>query len=475
VLAYGAPAARAEPGMLIGFADAALAWEPAAAAAAGSALGARMYRVTLGWRPGQTVLGAQDAGSLARTLSVLRGTRLVVAVYGSAASAPTTDRTRRQYCSYVVNLALRFPAVNDIVIWNEPNKSAFWRPQFDPGGSPASPAAYVALAGTCWDALHAVRPTINVIGPGTSSTGRDDPSSVSPSLAPGTFIREMGEAYRASRRNLPLFDTIDHHPYPKNDAEPPWLQHTDGTIGLGDWQQLVAAYFDAFARTLQPIPASGGLKIWYLEDGYQTALDPAKAARYSDSENARGVLPDLAGSTEIADQASRVLSAVRLAYCQPYVGAFLNFELFDDRSLTGWQSAPYWADKTRKRSFAAFKQAFREVNTHSVDCSALGFSTPSGVVAPPINVSPPQIAGAAGPGATVLANRGVWNGAVSFAFQWFRCDGGGRRCRTISGATQATYRVARADAGRRLTVAVTARNTGGTTTARAAALLAVAP
>src|SRR5262249_7335545 len=149
---------------------------------------------------------------------------------------------------------------------------------------PASPAAYAALAGLCWDALHAIRPTINVIGPATSSTGRDDPTAANPSLAPGTFIRVVGAAYAASGRTQPLFDTIDHHPYPKTDAEAPWVQHTDGTIGLGDWQQLMNAYFDAFARTPQPLPGQLGTKIWYLEDGYQTTVDPTKAELYVDRE-----------------------------------------------------------------------------------------------------------------------------------------------------------------------------------------------
>jgi hypothetical protein len=31
------------------------------------------------------------------------------------------------------------------VIWNEPNKSQFWRPQLNPDGSVASAAAYEAL------------------------------------------------------------------------------------------------------------------------------------------------------------------------------------------------------------------------------------------------------------------------------------------------------------------------------------------
>ena len=80
---------------------------------------------------------------------------------------PQDAASRTQFCTFAKNAVARFPSLDDVVIWNEPNVSAFWRPQFNADGSSAAPAAYEALLAGCWDALHAFRSTINVIGPET--------------------------------------------------------------------------------------------------------------------------------------------------------------------------------------------------------------------------------------------------------------------------------------------------------------------
>ncbi|MDQ2983786.1 MAG: hypothetical protein M3R70_07680, partial [Actinomycetota bacterium] len=74
---------------------------------------------------------------------------------------------------------------------------------------------------------------------------------------------------------------------------------------------------------------------------------------------------------------------LRLAYCQPYVGAFFNFLLRDESHLAGWQSGPLWADGTPKPSYAAFKQAIADVSSKQVDCGGLnGDETRAGAVGP---------------------------------------------------------------------------------------------
>ena len=57
-----------------------------------------------------------------------------------------------------------------------------------------------------------------------------------------------------------------------------------------------------------------------------------------------------------------MLDSIRLAACQPYVGAFFNFLLVDEPRLTGWQSGAYWADLTPKDSLPAFQPAIAEAN-----------------------------------------------------------------------------------------------------------------
>lgn len=60
--------------------------------------------------------------------------------------------------------------------------------------------------------------------------------------------------------------------------------------------------------------------------------------------------------------------AVRLAYCQPAVGAFLNFELVDERDLRGWQSGLLRPDFSRKPAYDAFKSVIAAVARGAVTC-----------------------------------------------------------------------------------------------------------
>jgi hypothetical protein len=86
--------------------------------------------------------------------------------------------------------------------------------------------------------------------------------------------------------------------------------------------------------------------------------------------------------------------------------------------------------------------------------------------APPSNTSPPTIAGSPQLGATLTATTGTWSGnPSSYAYQWRRCDTSGGSCAAIAGATSSTYTLAGADVGATIRVAVTASNSGGSSTA----------
>lgn len=85
----------------------------------------------------------------------------------------------------------------------------------------------------------------------------------------------------------------------------------------------------------------------------------------------------------------------------------------------------------------------------------------------PTNSSPPTISGTAQERATLSAATGTWSGAapITFGYQWQRCDGTGGACAPIAGATAATYTLTSADVDRRIRVAVTASNGGGSSAA----------
>jgi hypothetical protein len=71
------------------------------------------------------------------------------------------------------------------------------------------------------------------------------------------------------------------------------------------------------------------------------------------------------------NQASQLVDAIRLAYCQPAVGAFFNFLLVDDPNLAGWQSGVLYSNWSAKPSYQAFKSVIAEVNAHRVNCTKL--------------------------------------------------------------------------------------------------------
>ena len=50
-------------------------------------------------------------------------------------------------------------------------------------------------------------------------------------------------------------------------------------------------------------------------------------------------------------------------------GAFFNFLLADERTLTGWQSGLLWANWQRKPSYSSFQHASFDVADGNVDCS----------------------------------------------------------------------------------------------------------
>jgi len=320
-------------------------------------------RVTMHWKPGQvrpTKLQQTYLHRIARMVQL--SDRIVLAVYNTAEYAPTTARTRAQYCTFLRGAVRRIPLIHDVEIWNEANSPAYW-----PEAEGAT--TYAALLARCYDALHNRPGPINVI---SSTASRHDPAS---------FVFALGDAYRASGRTRQLFDTFGHNPYPQNSAEPPWALH-DGTdlIGEGDYETLVNVLRTAFEGTPQPVPGVRGVSIWYVEDGFQTFAPPDKRRYYHGRENDRHTLPALAandGNGGVVDQATQIRDAVLLAYCQPAVTGFLNFGLLDEDRLGGWQAGLLWRDGTRKPSYETFKAVIAEVRRRDTDCSKVRGS-PSG-------------------------------------------------------------------------------------------------
>jgi LPXTG-motif cell wall-anchored protein len=418
---------QAAPGLLVGVTEDGLKSEPEAALEAARELGIGAFRITLRWRPGLTSPTPEQSAELDRATGGASGVSIVLSVFGErAVHAPTTEDRRDQYCSFLQAIVRRYDRIRYVSIWNEPNKEFFWRPQFNTDGTSAVPGAYAALLARCWDVLHEVSKDVRLIAPSTSPRGNDNPNAVSNvSHSPTLFVRELGRAYRESGREAPIFDVVGHHVHGIHSAERPWRTHPGSTVTQGDLGKLEQALAEAFSGSAQPVPGrcvdDKCVPVWFLEAGYQTIPDGEKAELYTGLEVTPRSLPDATGDVNLEplpdsrspapDQSTQIVSALHLAYCQPHVEAFFNFLLWDEPRLEGWQSAPYWTDRTPKGSHGSFRDAISDVRDGDVECGEMmaavsGSSDPVGEP-PETDGSSPWVAAAAGAGGILVAGVGL--------------------------------------------------------------------
>ena len=255
-----------------------------------TALGMETNRMTVHWDPTDPTT-IQERGFLDRALPVAAraGVRIVLDVYPSDRYAFTTGSPELRatlFGAYLQTLARRYPQVNDFIVGNEPNESYFWRPQFGPGKKQVSAAAFLRTMTAAYDALKAVDPKIRVIAAGPSNEGNDKTST-----SPVRFIAALGDAYRESAPSMPFMDAMGFHVYPRNNTHPPSKRYTWPNIGPSDLARVKQAVWDAFADTPQPtfaqsiLSPKGSLGLVVDEFGWQVAIGPRLAARYTNKEN----------------------------------------------------------------------------------------------------------------------------------------------------------------------------------------------
>ena len=318
-------------------------------------------RVTSNWRPGLT---APTAGELTVLHNIeaaarLSGVKVYVSVYSpGSATTPLDAVAQTQFAQYAAALATALPSFDDIIVGNEPNLNRFWLPQFGPDGSNASAPAYLALLGKTYDALKAVDPSLRVWGGALAPRGSDRPDGIRPTSSPTAFIQAMGVAYRASGRTLPVMDGLAFHPYPDNSSQSPDFPHPRSTsIGLGDYEKLVALLGTAFDGTAQQ---GSSLPILYDEFGIESAVPQGKRSLYAGNE------PTTTMPVDERRQAAAYDLGLRLAFCQPTVEGILFFHSQDETALPSWQSGVYYADGTPKSSFWAVRDSLGRTRGGSI-------------------------------------------------------------------------------------------------------------
>jgi len=100
------------------------------------------------------------------------------------------------------------------------------------------------------------------------------------------------------------------------------------------------------------------------------------------------------------------------------------------------------------------------VTSVAVLALVLGVSTTANAATAFKTAPTPTISGTVKVGSTLAATAGTWSPAATLSYQWKRNG------TTISGATAKTYKVATADAGTKVTVTVTGKKTGYSTTSK---------
>jgi hypothetical protein len=329
--------------------------------------GLNEVEVRADWTRGQTAptpeeLAPFQASALAAQLDAIR---LVIAVNtGSSRETPLGPLDRMQFAQYTASLAQSLPYVRDFIVGNEPNLNRFWMPQFDKRGRDLAAPAYEALLAHTYDALKAVSPEINVIGGAVSPRGTDRANVSRQTHSPTTFLRDLGTAYRKSRRQTPIMDTLVIHPYGESSRTPPTALHPKSTsISIADYPKLVKLLREAFHGTAQ---RGASLPILYGEYGVQTDIPSDKLAAYTNL----GILTAADAVSETM-QGAYYKRAVQLAYCQPTVTGLLFFHVSDEPDLDRWQSGLFYADDTPKSDLAVVKSAAQAAQAGTLTCPKL--------------------------------------------------------------------------------------------------------
>jgi hypothetical protein len=357
------PAARAGgPEMALGASDedvrSPLLLQAKAAATLTRLAGFTAVRVSARWRPGEVVPSPTEVAALrnAETATGLAGLRVLLAlVPDGPASAPLTPDAQAQFAAYAAALVSLFPAFDDLIVGDEPNTAASGLPQLAPDGTDAAAPVYLQLLARTYDTVKPVDPAVRVWGGALSPRGATPPAGAD-GIAPAVFLRDLGAAYRASGRQVPVMDGLSFHPDQGPVAGPAVARPRSTTIGVADYDRLVAALARAFDGTAQP-----GTALPVLYDGFaeQTRPPAGRTARYTGTETGGATLTETRQGADYG-------AAVRVAFCQPTVTGIAFARVSDDPALEGSQAGLFYADRTPKSSLYPVRDALRRARGGSI-------------------------------------------------------------------------------------------------------------
>jgi len=323
--------------------------------------GFKAVRITSFWVPGLSEPTPHEAMVLANVgmAAMLHSVRVYVSVYNEGSrTTPVTATARKEFASYTAAIVRENPTFRDVIVGNEPNLNRFWMPQFDVLGKGASAPAYLRLLAGTYDALKATAPDVRVWGGALAPRGVDRPFTGRDTISPTRFLRELGAAYRKSRRALPIMDGFSFHPYPLNSSVPVDAVPRDADhLGLIDQDRLVRLLGKAFDGTAQ---VGSGMPILYDEFGIESMIPANKRELYG------GFEPPTTRPVPEAAQAAAYRRAIQLAYCQSNVAGMFLFHTNDEPVRQGWQSGLVYADGTPKTSLEPVRTAMEAAGSATI-------------------------------------------------------------------------------------------------------------
>lgn len=315
------------------------------------AAGGTENRITVLWDPKRPE-AILERSFLDRALPVASaaGVRVVLHVFPISPTAiSSSPDAAASFAAFVGRLATTYPQIREFVVGNEPNQPRFSRPQFSPAGQGLAAAVAVDVLAASYDALKNVDPGIRVIGLGLSGRGNDLPLAPSnASTSPVRFLRDLGAAYRASRRTRPLMDELGLHLYPRSDRDSARAGDRWPRAGIVNLGRIKQAVWDAFSGTGQPT-VEEGLKLRIDEFGWQATVPAASLSAYHGRETA-------AVTSERA-QADNYAKMIGIAACDRSISALYLLHLRDDADLERYQSGVRRADGSAKPAYAAVRAA----------------------------------------------------------------------------------------------------------------------
>ncbi|HEU6445641.1 MAG TPA: hypothetical protein VFL61_11345 [Gaiellaceae bacterium] len=318
-------------------------------------------RITVPWDPDHPTT-IRDQAALDRYVAnaAAAGIRLSMVIAPSRArvlfgSASATS----QFVAFVARVARTYRQVKDFAVGNEPNQPRFWQPQFSSRGAGLACTTYARVLAQAYDALKAVDRSITVVGVSLSPRGNDNAlAATNASTSPVRCIRDMGAAYRASRRRLPIMDELAFHPHPNSNTDNFLAGYRWPNAGTPNLGRIKQAIWDAFHGTAQPVFAERGrpvsraaqppLRFRLNEIGWQTAIPADSMHAYYGRESVARV------ATE-RHQSDNYSALIPYYSCDSSVRSMLYYGLVDEPDLDRWQAGLMRADGTRKPSYGSVK------------------------------------------------------------------------------------------------------------------------